>query len=59
MKKNPLDDISGVGPSRKKALLAHFGSAKAIKSASAEELASVEGVSHRMAKSIHDYFHER
>jgi excinuclease ABC subunit C len=58
IKKNPLDNIEGIGPSRKKALLAHFGSAKAIKGASVEELARVEGVSQKMASSIHDYFHE-
>jgi len=55
---NPLDGIKGVGPGRKKALLAHFGSAKAVKSAAIEELAKVEGVSIKLAKHIHGYFHE-
>lgn len=58
MIKNPLDGIPGIGPGRKKALLAHFGSAKAVKSAGLEDLATVEGVSQRLAKTIHDYFHE-
>jgi len=55
---NPLDGIKGVGPGRKKALLAHFGSAKAVKLAAIEELAKVEGVSIKLAKHIHGYFHE-
>ncbi|RKQ71249.1 excinuclease ABC subunit C [Litorimonas taeanensis] len=59
IRKNPLDGISGIGPSRKKALLAHFGSAKAVKSASVEEMAHVEGISLKMAHLIHDYFHDR
>ncbi len=58
MKSSPLDGIQGVGPGRKKALLAHFGSAKAIKNASREELANVEGVSLRLASTIHEYFNE-
>ncbi|MEM7731022.1 MAG: excinuclease ABC subunit UvrC, partial [Pseudomonadota bacterium] len=58
MKANPLDGIPGVGPGRKRALLAHFGSAKAVKNASADELAGVEGVSRKLAQAIHDYFHE-
>ncbi len=56
MKKNPLDAIDGIGPKRKKALLAHFGSAKAVSKASARELAQVEGVSDQLAENIHDYF---
>lgn len=55
---SPLDGITGVGPGRKKALLAHFGSAKAIKKAAVEDLALVEGVSVKLAKQIHDYFNE-
>ena len=58
MKKSPLDGIRGVGAARKKALLAHFGSGKAVKSASLEDLASVEGVSQKLAKGIYDYFNE-
>ena len=56
MTKSPLDAIPGVGPGRKKALLAHFGSAKGVKNAALEDLAAVEGVSKRMAESIYDYF---
>ena len=58
MKSSPLDGIAGVGPGRKKALLAHFGSAKAVKNAAREELATVEGVSQRLADVIYEYFHE-
>ncbi len=58
MKSSPLDGIAGVGPGRKKALLAHFGSAKAVKSASREDLESVEGVSVTLARTIYDYFNE-
>ena len=55
---NPLDGITGIGPGRKKALLAHFGSAKAVKTAAVEDLALVEGVSSKLAKQIYDYFNE-
>ena len=58
MHSNPLDAINGIGPGRKKAILAYFGSAKAAASASAAELAKVEGVSKTLAKTIHDHFHE-
>ncbi len=55
---NPLDAIPGVGPLRKKALLARFGSAKAVGSASLSDLVAAEGVSSQMAKTIYDYFHD-
>ncbi len=55
---SPLDGITGIGPGRKKALLAHFGSAKAVKAAAVEDLALVEGVSQKLARQIHDYFNE-
>lgn len=58
MKTNPLDGIPGVGPGRKRALLAHFGSAKAVKNAAIDDLSRVEGVSQKLAQQIHDYFHE-
>ena len=58
MKSNPLDGIPGVGSGRKRALLSHFGSAKAVKSASKAELVRVEGVSQKMADVIYEYFHE-
>ena len=53
---NPLDGIPGVGPARKKALLAHFGSAKAVESAALSDFESVEGVSKAMAKRIYEWF---
>ena len=55
----PLDDIPGVGAARKKALLLHFGSAKAVARAGLSDLAAVDGISAAMAQSIHDFFHER
>ncbi|MDZ7627497.1 MAG: excinuclease ABC subunit UvrC [Parvularculaceae bacterium] len=54
---NPVDDIPGVGPGRKRALLNHFGSAKAIARAKPEDLVAVEGVSEALAQRIYDYFH--
>jgi excinuclease ABC subunit C len=56
---NPLDDIDGIGPTRKRALLNHFGSAKAVSRAGIEDLKAVNGVSEEMAQKIYDYFHER
>lgn len=53
---NPLDAIEGIGARRKRALLLHFGSAKAIKNASAADLAAVEGVSEALARRIYDHF---
>jgi excinuclease ABC subunit C len=53
----PLDEIGGVGAARKKALLAHFGSAKAVSSASLADLQTVSGVSAALAKKIFDFFH--
>jgi excinuclease ABC subunit C len=54
---NPLDEISGIGAARKRALLQHFGSAKAVSAASATDIEAVEGVSKAMAKKIFDFFH--
>ena len=53
-----LDQISGIGRSRKRALLNHFGSAKSVESASFEDLKSVEGIEEKVAKKIHDFFHD-
>ena len=58
MHKNPLDDIPGVGPSRKRALLQHFGSAKAASRAGVTDLAVVEGISTQLAQKIYDHFNE-
>ena len=53
---NPLDDIPGVGASRKRALLHHFGSAKAVAHAKPQDLVAVEGISEALAQRIHDFF---
>jgi len=54
---NPLDEIAGVGAGRKRALLQHFGSARAVSAASVADLASVQGVSETLAHKIYDFFH--
>ena len=54
---NPLDEIAGIGPLRKKALLAAFGSAKTVAQANVVDLAAVDGVSETLAQAIFDYFH--
>jgi excinuclease ABC subunit C len=56
MKKNPLDEIDGVGPGRKRALLHAFGSARGVSRASVDDLAKVEGVNQALAQRIHDFF---
>ena len=56
---SPLDEVPGVGPARKRALLAHFGSAKAVAGAGLADLKAVEGVSDRLAETIHAFFHDR
>jgi excinuclease ABC subunit C len=53
---NPLDEIAGIGPRRRRALLKHFGSAKAISRAGVEDLQAVEGISASMAQLIYDHF---
>ncbi|UWR23060.1 excinuclease ABC subunit UvrC [Sulfitobacter sp. S190] len=55
----PLDDVPGVGAARKRALLAHFGSAKAVGRANLSDLKAVDGVSDALAETIYAYFHER
>jgi len=59
MVKNPLDEISGIGPSRKRALLHHFGTVKAIQQASLEDLMRTPGVNAATARAVYDFFHER
>ncbi|NNU16288.1 excinuclease ABC subunit UvrC [Parvularcula sp. ZS-1/3] len=54
---NPLDAIDGVGAARKKALLHHFGSAKGVSRAKAQDLMSVDGISESLAQRIYDHFH--
>nr|WP_231710262.1 excinuclease ABC subunit UvrC [Roseibium limicola] len=56
--KNPLDDIAGIGPTRKRALLRHFGTAKAVSKAGVDDLSSVPGISEAIAKLVYDHFHE-
>ena len=56
--KSMLDQIDGIGSIRKKALLNHFGSARAVESASLDEIKSVEGVEDKVAKKIFNFFHE-
>ncbi|HBY44186.1 MULTISPECIES: excinuclease ABC subunit UvrC [unclassified Brevundimonas] len=58
IKKNPLDEIEGVGPGRKKALLHAFGSAKGVSRASVADLVKVDGVSQALAERIHGFFHK-
>lgn len=55
--KNPLDSIEGIGSKRKKALLEHFGSAKAVSTASLSEIAKVEGISSVVAAKVYAFFH--
>ena len=54
-----LDDVPGIGPGRKRALLMHFGTARAVKAAALEDLRKVPGVSATTAQGIYDYFHPR
>ena len=56
---NPLDEIAGIGPTRRRALLKHFGSAKAISRAGVEDLKAVPGISAEMAQRIYGFFHDR
>lgn len=55
---SPLDDVPGIGPRRKKALLLHFGSGKAVADAGLADLQKVEGISKAIAKTIYSYFRE-
>lgn len=56
--KNPLDEIGGIGPARKRALLDRFGSARGVSRAALAELELVEGVNKELAKRIYDFFHD-
>ncbi len=55
--KSPLDEIAGIGPARKKALLSHFGSARSVGRASIDDLLGVEGINAKTAQLIYDHFH--
>lgn len=54
---SPLDEVPGIGPSRKKALLMHFGTARAVRNASLEDLQRTPGVSAAVAQTVYDYYH--
>ena len=56
---NPLEEIGGIGPTRKSALMKHFGSAKGVSRASVEDMLAVPGISAEMAQKIYDFFHEK
>jgi len=58
MVKNPLDEIAGIGPTRKRALLQHFGTAKAVSRAGISDLMTVEGISESVARLVYNHFHE-
>jgi len=58
MGRNPLDEVDGIGPTRKRALLRHFGTAKAVGRANIADLTEVPGISSEMARAIYDFFHE-
>ncbi|SMF61348.1 Excinuclease ABC subunit C [Allosphingosinicella indica] len=59
MTTSPLDEVPGIGPGRKRALLMHFGTARAVKSAALEDLEKAPGISSAMARGIYDFFHPR
>ncbi|WP_431469742.1 excinuclease ABC subunit UvrC [Sphingosinithalassobacter sp. LHW66-3] len=56
---SPLDEVPGIGPARKKALLMHFGTAKAVRGASLEDLQKAPGVSAGVAQQVYDFYHAR
>ena len=58
LSKSSLDQIAGIGKQRKRSLLNHFGSARAVESASFDEIKSVQGIEDNIAKKIYNYFHE-
>ena len=58
LRKSLLDQITGIGKQRKRALLNHFGSARSVESASLDDIKSVEGIEDSIARKIYDYFHE-
>ncbi|MCB5424934.1 excinuclease ABC subunit UvrC [Altererythrobacter sp. CC-YST694] len=56
---SPLDEIPGIGPARKRALLLHFGTASKVRAASLEDLQRAPGVSAAVAQTIYDFYHPR
>jgi excinuclease ABC subunit C len=59
MTRSPLDEIAGIGPARKRALLHHFGTVKAIQRAALEDLMRAPGVNAATARAVYEFFHER
>ncbi len=58
IRKNPLDEIAGIGPTRKRALLHHFGTVKAIRRASLDDLMRTPGINEASARAVHDHFRD-
>jgi len=56
MTASPLDEVPGIGPARKRALLMHFGTARAVREASLADIEKVPGVSKATARTVYDYF---
>lgn len=56
--KSPLEEIEGIGAQRRRDLLGHFGSMRAISQASVEEIAKVKGISRKLAENVYNYFHQ-
>ncbi|MEO0501569.1 MAG: helix-hairpin-helix domain-containing protein, partial [Pseudomonadota bacterium] len=54
---NPLDEVPGIGPARKRSLLMHFGTAKAVRGATLEALLDAPGISKTVAQKVYDHFH--
>ena len=54
---SPLDEIAGIGPARKRALLLHFGTASKVRAASLEDLQRAPGVSATVARKVYDFYH--
>ncbi len=59
MVRNPLDEIGGIGPGRKRALLLAFGTAKAVSNAAMDDLMATDGISESVARLVYDHFHEK
>ncbi len=59
MVRNPLDEVGGIGPARKRALLLHFGTAKAVSRAALSDLMAVDGISEAVARTVYNHFHEK
>jgi excinuclease ABC subunit C len=56
---SPLDEVPGIGPARKRALLLHFGTASGVRAASLEDLQRAPGVSAGVAQAVYDFYHQQ